>query len=109
DDVDAADKATALASFQGTTLGRGVLSSSSVRNRKGYAGYEWDAAVELYHVRHRVYDPELGRWTRRDPLGYVDGMSLYEYVQSRAALAKDPSGLAGDPHIGDGGDSVTLN
>jgi RHS repeat-associated protein len=81
------------------TLGRGILSSSAVANRKGYAGYEYDPTLEgagrhLYHVRHRVYDADIGRWTRRDPLGYVDGMSLYEYVNSAPLRNSDPYGLA---------------
>jgi hypothetical protein len=46
----------------------------------------------VYHVRHRVYLPESGRWSRRDPLGYVDGMGLYEYVKSSSILHRDPSG-----------------
>ncbi|MBL9030839.1 MAG: RHS repeat-associated core domain-containing protein [Phycisphaerae bacterium] len=80
------------------TLGRGRLSSSGVDNRKGYAGYEYDPTLEaagkhLYHVRHRVYDADIGRWTRRDPLGYVDGMSLYEYVKCRPLTSLDPDGL----------------
>jgi len=81
------------------TLGRGILSSSAVANRKGYAGYEYDPTFEgagrhLYHVRHRVYDADIGRWTRRDPLGYVDGMSLSEYVQSQPIVGIDSEGLA---------------
>jgi RHS repeat-associated protein len=81
------------------TLGRGILSSSGTANRKGYAGYEYDPTLEgagkwLYHVRHRVYDADVGRWLRRDPLGYVDGMSLYEYVEGLAVIATDPYGLA---------------
>src|SRR5690606_29755538 len=57
------------------TLGRGRLSSAGVANRKGYAGYEYDPTFEgagrhLYHVRHRIYDADVGRWTRRDPIGY---------------------------------------
>jgi RHS repeat-associated protein len=66
----------------------------SVANRKGYAGYEFDEAARVYHVRHRVYMPDNGKWTRRDPLGYVDGMGLYEYVRSRSLLAQDHSGKA---------------
>jgi RHS repeat-associated protein len=72
--------------------------------RFGYAGYVrdgsangdrvyTDAAAGLYHVRHRVYDPELGRWTRRDPLGYVDGGSLYDYVGDNPVVGRDPTGL----------------
>jgi len=85
--------------------------------RFGYAGYVRDASVNngsdtttfgernytgamagLYHVRHRVYDPELGRWTRRDPIGYVDGMGLYQYVSGASISMKDPTGL--DPGSG---------
>lgn len=33
-------------------------------------------------VRNRVLLMDLGRWSRRDPLGYVDGMSMYEYVRN---------------------------
>jgi len=35
----------------------------------------------------------MGRWTRRDPLGYVDGMGLYEYVQGHVLIRRDPTGL----------------
>jgi len=46
-------------------LARGVLSgsasASSLRNRKGLAGYEWDPSTSKYHVRNRVLDPETGR------------------------------------------------
>lgn len=40
-----------------------------------------------------VYLPEIGRWTRRDPLGYVDGMGLYEYCSSHVIDARDGLGL----------------
>ena len=73
--------------------GVGRVSSASVGNRKGYAGYEWDETLSVYHVRHRMYLPEIGRWSRRDPLGYVDGMSLYQYVAGMAVRAVDPSGM----------------
>ena len=74
--------------------GRGRLSSGKLDNRKGYAGYEHDESLTMYHVRHRVYRPDLGRWMTRDPLGYVDGMGLYEYVGGMAVKGRDPSGLA---------------
>jgi RHS repeat-associated protein len=40
-----------------------------------------------------MYVPNLGRFLTRDPAGYVDGMSLYEYVRGRVPNAVDPSGL----------------
>jgi len=97
-DTDNADRtgfATDSSNYAGVVPSRGQVSLASIANRKGYAGYEFDGLVERYHVRHRVYVPEMGRWTRRDPIGYVDGMGLYEYVGARAITAKDPSGLCG--------------
>lgn len=73
--------------------GKGRLSTPSVDNRIGYAGYQWDQAVRGDHVRFRVYLPEIGRWTRRDPLGYADGMSLYSYAGGAPSFSTDPDGL----------------
>lgn len=42
----------------------------------------------------RLLDSELGRWTRRDPLGYVDGMGVYEYVGSTPITGADMYGLS---------------
>lgn len=80
--------------LNGTTLGWNILSASVVANRIGYAGYQKDINLDISHVRNRVLEPHLGRWTRRDPLGYVDGMGLYEYVSSRALMLADPFGAA---------------
>jgi RHS repeat-associated protein len=95
--VSAADITQANAITGGyQTLGRTVLSSNSVASRKGYAGYENDGGVgDQYHVRHRAYRAALGRWGQRDPVGYLDGISLYEYVGSRATIVVDPLGLKG--------------
>lgn len=77
-------------------FGRGAL--SNLGNRHGYAGYEYDPILTggYYHVRNRVYDSGNGRWTRRDPLGYVDGMGLYQYCQDRPEVLVDPFGLCGN-------------
>jgi uncharacterized protein RhaS with RHS repeats len=40
-----------------------------------------------------MYDPKHGRWLQRDPAGYVDGMNLYEYVNSMVTVLIDPEGL----------------
>jgi len=75
-----------------------------------FAGYYRDEETGLYHVRNRTYHPALGRWMQRDPAGYQDGMSLYEYVKSRAGSQRDPQGLvsasspsAWDPPMDDPG------
>jgi RHS repeat-associated protein len=66
---------------------------SSIGNRVGYAGYVWDATSRVWHVRHRVLESESGKWTRMDPLMYVDGAGVYEYTQSTPLNLIDPLGL----------------
>jgi RHS repeat-associated protein len=58
-----------------------------------YCGYRWDGETGLYHVRHRMYHATLGRWLQRDPAGYSDSASFYQYVVSAPVNARDPSGL----------------
>jgi RHS repeat-associated protein len=98
-----------LLAYWGNSAGQGVL--SAIDNRKGYAGYEFDPAVQakftVYHVRRRALNSDLGRWLTRDPLGYVDGVSLYEYVRSNPIAGADPYGTGpsggGGPAPGGGG------
>ena len=58
-----------------------------------FCGYRRDAETGLYHVRFRYYHASLGRWLSRDPAGYKDGISLYQYVRSNPVTALDPMGL----------------
>ncbi len=58
-----------------------------------WTAQRYDAAVGLYHFLFRTYSPTLGRWMQRDPAGYVDGVSLYEYVKSKPIGLVDPFGL----------------
>ncbi len=67
-------------------------SVSSYANPILFAGYYRDDETHLYHVRNRMYHPSLGRWLQRDPLLYVDGMNLYEYVRSAPINEVDPNG-----------------
>ncbi len=77
-------------------LSSGYDRQSAYGLRKGYAGYEWDETLTMWHVRHRVLDSKSGKWTKRDPLGYVDGVSRSEYVLSTPIIARDWSGLRSD-------------
>jgi RHS repeat-associated protein len=71
----------------------GAISASAYDNQVLYCGYRFDPESGLYQVRYRYHHPTLVRWVTRDPAGYVDGMSLYEYVGSRPLMALDPYGL----------------
>ena len=86
------------------SAGYGILSDSTlVGNRKGLAGYEFDVILNgaatadekpIYHVRHRVLAADTGKWFQKDPLGYHDGMDLYEYCKTDPLAGLDPTGMA---------------
>jgi RHS repeat-associated protein len=54
-----------------------VLTSSAVGNRYTYSGREWDETLGIHHFRARWMSPMTGRFLGRDPIGYVDGLNLY--------------------------------
>jgi RHS repeat-associated protein len=47
----------------------------------------------LYYMRARYYDAEVGRFISEDPAGFVDGPNLYAYVGGNPIMAVDPTGL----------------
>jgi|GEM_PF-2984866 len=54
--------------------------------------------LQLQYNRNRYYDYHTGRWLTHDPLGYVDGMNLYQYVNSNPITNFDPYGLYLPPY-----------
>lgn len=46
------------------------------------------------------YDSSLGRFVQRDPIGYADGMNVYQYTRSNPVNSVDPSGLAANDSDG---------
>lgn len=68
------------------------IAESTVDNPYLFTGRRWDKEIGLYYYRNRHYDPEHGRFLQRDPLGYVDGMGLYEYVMGNPVLYIDVFG-----------------
>ena len=83
-----------IARTEGThgALKLGSISDSAVDNQIGWDGYVFNAETLQYHVRFRCYSPTLGRWIERDPAGYVDATSLYEYGRSNPLVHIDPTG-----------------
>jgi RHS repeat-associated protein len=65
----------------------------------GYAGGLRDPATELVRFGARDYDPSIGRWTCKDPIGFADGhANAYSYVGDEPANLIDPEGTSGrDP------------
>jgi len=52
-----------------SAIGAGLISTTAIDNIVGYDAYRFNAEARQYQVRYRVYDPGLGRWVERDPLG----------------------------------------
>ena len=67
--------------------------TSSYANAVFYTGRELDPESGIYHIRMRCYHPDVGSFLTRDPVSYLDGMSVYaaHFVQKTLV---DPSGLS---------------
>jgi RHS repeat-associated protein len=73
-----------------------ILSESNAPfgDRYKFTGREWDPVDNLQYNRARYYDPNTGRWTSQDLVGFSGGdTNLYRYVLNTPALLVDPSGL----------------
>jgi RHS repeat-associated protein len=67
---------------------------ASAAPRYGYTGRELDRVSGMMDYRARWYDPRLGRFLTRDPLGFAAGdPNLYRYVHNDPFDAVDPTGL----------------
>jgi RHS repeat-associated protein len=61
----------------------------------GYAAGLYDPDTGFVRFGARDYDPETGRWTSKDPIGFAGGdTNLYGYVFADPVNGTDPSGLA---------------
>ena len=77
--------------------GNRTVVSGAVPPVYGYTGREPDETGLIFY-RARYYDPTLGRFTQRDPVGVEGGTNLYAYVNGNPVNFTDPLGLLGmDP------------
>jgi len=54
--------------------------------------------ITLQHLGERWYQPGLGRFIQRDPIGILGGMNVYGYCTNGPTIAIDPSGLTSMYH-----------
>jgi RHS repeat-associated protein len=60
-----------------------------------YAGMLYNSDSGLYLTQYRAYDPRIGRWLTRDPMGEQVGPNLFAYVSLNPLSLADRSGLQG--------------
>jgi RHS repeat-associated protein len=69
-----------------------VAADTGSITRLRMAGQQYDQGSELYYMRARYYDPELGRFLSEDPIGISGGLNLYAYAGNDPVNRSDPSG-----------------
>ncbi|MGE3921244.1 MAG: RHS repeat-associated core domain-containing protein [Gammaproteobacteria bacterium] len=57
-----------------------------------YAGGLYDSDTKLIRFGARDYDPTIGRWTTKDPIGLAGGLNQYDYGAGNPMTLVDPSG-----------------
>jgi RHS repeat-associated protein len=66
---------------------------SSLGNPWGFCSKRHDSESALINFGKRYYDPEVGRWTTPDPLGFCDGPNRYVFVHNNPISIQDLYGL----------------
>ena len=88
------------------------ISATGTQPRYGYTGREPDETGLVYY-RARYYDPTIGRFISRDPIGLGGGINQYAYVNGNPVNLTDPLGLlAANPQtilLADGGKNYFSN
>jgi RHS repeat-associated protein len=59
----------------------------------GYAGGLRDPDTRLVRFGARDYDPEIGRWTTKDPLLTRDNLNSFAYAEGSPVNLRDPNGF----------------
>src|SRR5205823_4837795 len=67
----------------------------------GFGGGLYDSATRLLRFGARDYDPQTGRWTTKDPIGFAGKQSnLYGYTFGDPVNYGDPAGTLTIPFLG---------
>ena len=74
----------------------GNTTKGIIENPYRFTAREYEPDVGLYYYRLRFYDPALGRFTSKDPMGIMKGPNLYSYVDNNPINYADPFGIDKD-------------
>jgi len=85
------DNKNVLVRYEYDVFGAMRSETDTTENVRKFTGKEYDSDVKLYYYSRRYYDPYIGRFTQRDPIG--DGINWYAYVDNNPLAFIDPTGL----------------
>jgi RHS repeat-associated protein len=74
----------------------GTRYHDSGEEAESFTGHFWDESANAYLTAFRYYEPKLGRWTTRDPVGLLAGLNFYAYALNNPITYSDPLGLEGE-------------
>ncbi|MEI6056685.1 MAG: RHS repeat-associated core domain-containing protein [Lentisphaerota bacterium] len=69
-----------------------LAKTGSSPNSYMFSTKEYDSKSGLYYFGARYYDPEIGRWMSKDPMGMIDGPNMYLYCLNNPINFMDPFG-----------------
>ena len=84
------DNQNVLARYEYDVFGAIRSETGTSENTRQFTGKEVDADSNLYYYAARYYDPYIGRFTQRDPIG--DGVNWYAYTYNNPLKYTDPNG-----------------
>ena len=83
--------ATVLVRYEYDVFGAIRSETGTSDNTRKFTGKEFDADSNLYYYAARYYDPYIGRFTQRAPIG--DGVNWYAYTHNNLLQFIDPDRL----------------
>lgn len=63
-----------------------------------FQGQHFDEETGLHYNRFRYYDPDMGMFTTRDPIGLMGGLNVFAYAPNPTGWV-DPLGLNNSPTV----------
>ena len=87
---------TVVARYDYDPYGRSITVLGTTPTDFNFTGLYRHSKSNLDLATYRAYDPDLGRWLNRDPIGEAGGLNLYAYVRNEPTKYIDPSGLVPD-------------
>ena len=81
------------ASYRYDAYGNEIARSDGEDNSYRFSTKEYSSLTGLIYFGARYYDPEVGRFITKDPLGFAGGINQYVYCGSDPINFRDPYGL----------------